>query len=516
MRGLLSPALFCLAVMTLGSAAVQAQDWRTAGYDAQRSQWVRSDRKIAPDTVKSPDFQLLWKMEFENEPRQMSAMTPPVLLDRLVGFRGFRALAFFGTSSGRIYAVDTDLARIEWERRIESGPVAPNATIACPGGLTSGLARPTRAEFPPPSFGGGGRRAPATSGVGQPDAGAITLQPQDRPTPRAAEDPTPSTRVGQPVGNPLAGLSLLYAVTSDGMFHSMHASNAATQVAPIPFLPPNAHARGLIVIDDTAYVATVNGCGGVPDGVWALNLETKEVTHWTDPDSQGSTRGMFGFALGSDGKPYVGASNAAIAILEPKTLTTDNRWALPSPGGGLTSTPIIIDYDDSDYAAAATSDGTIKVQPPESSSKQYFDAKGSSPASALATWKDESGVTWILASTENSVDAYKFVERNGSPALERGWTKAIAAPLPPMIVNGVVFAAASGEFRGSDNAAERVRRSTHATLYALNGQTGTELWNSGEAIQSFSTGAGLAAGNGSIYVSTYDGTMYAFGFPIEH
>lgn len=516
MRGLLSLALVCIGAITLGGIAAQAQDWRTAGYDAQRSQWVRSDRKIAADTVKSPDFELLWKMQFENEPRQMSAMTPPVLLDRLVGFKGFRALAFFGTSSGRIYAVDTDLARIEWEKRIESGPIAADATIACPGGLTAGLARPTRAEFPPPTFSGGGRRAPASSGVGQPAAGAITLQPQDRPVRRADEDPTPSTRVGQPVGNPLAGQSLLYALTSDGMFHSMHASNGAMQVAPIPFLPPNAHARGLIVIDDTAYVATVNNCGGVPDGMWALNMKTKEVTQWPKAGNPAATvGGLFGFAMGSDGRLYVGASNAAITILEPKTLNTSTLGALPSPLGDLTLTPIIIDFNSNDYAAAATSDGTIRVTP-SGSPTQSFTAKGTSPASALATWKDESGVTWILASTADSIDAWKVVERNGTPALERGWTKAIAAPLPPMIVNGVVFAAASGENRGSDNAAERVRRSTHATLYALNGETGAELWNSGDSIRSFATGGGLAAGNGNIYVSTYDGTMYSFGFPIEH
>ena len=514
MRRFLSSALFCLGTIALSGVAAQAQDWRTAGYDAQRSQWVRSDRKIAPDTVKSPEFQLLWKMQFENEPRQMSAMTPPVLLDRLVGFRGFRALAFFGTSSGRIYAVDTDLARIEWERRIESGPISPDATIACPGGLTAGLARPTRAEFPPPSFSGGGRRAPALSGVGQPAAGAITLQPQDRPTPRAAEDPTPSARVGQPVGNPLAGLSLLYAVTSDGMFHSMHASNGSTQVAPIPFLPPNAHARGLIVIDDMAYVATVNGCGGVPDGVWALNLETKEVTRW--PKEGNPTEpvgGMFGFAMGSDGRPYVGDADGRINVVE-QTLTSSRAVRVFSENSGVTATPVVLDFNDRDYIVAAGSDGLIGLLPADGGSAATV--KGSMPAGALAAWKHESGVTWVLAATENSVDAYKIVERNGAPALERGWTKAIAAPLPPMIVNGVVFAAASGEYRGSDNAAERVRRSTHATLYALDGEPGAEQWNSGDAIQSFSTGAGLAAGNFNVYVSTYDGTMYAFGFPMEH
>jgi outer membrane protein assembly factor BamB len=515
MRALLSAASFCLGALVLGGDAARAQDWRTAGYDAQRSQWVRSDRKITTDTVKSPQFELLWKMQFENEPRQMSAMTPPVLLERLVGFRGFRALAFFGTSSGRIYAVDTDLGLVEWEKRIESGPISPDATIACPGGLTAGLARPTRAEFPPPGFGGARRRTPATSGVGQPAAGAITLQPQEQATPRAAEDPTPSARVGRPVGNPNGGASLLYALTSDGMFHSMHASNGATQVAPIPFLPPNVHARGLIVIDDTVYVATVNGCGGVPDGVWALNMETKEVTEWPKAGNRTVVSGgIFGFAMGSDGKPYVSSSDGAVSILEAKTLSSD-RPIRVADGISLTATPMVVDFNNRDYMAVAGRDKSIRLLP-SSAQGSSLTATGSSPASALATWKDEGGTTWILASTENSVDAWKIVERNGAATLERGWTKQIAAPLPPMIVNGVVFAAASGEHRGSNRAAGRVRRSKHARLYALNGETGVELWNSSDAIQSFSTGGGLAAGNGNIYVSTYDGALYSFGFPIEH
>lgn len=515
MRGLLSPALFCLGTLALGGIAAQAQDWRTAGFDAQRSQWMRSNGDIAPDTVKSPDFELLWTVQVKNEPRQMSAMTPPVLLERIVGYRGFRALGFFGTSDGHIYAVDTDLARMEWERRIDSGPISPDATIACPGGITSMLARPTRYEFPPPSFGRGGRRTPATSAVGQPKAGAVTLQPRDRPAPRSVEEP-PSARVGQPLGNPNSGLSLVYAVTSDGMFHSFHVSNGATHVAPIPFLPPNAHARGLLVIDDTAYVATVNNCGGVPDGVWALNLETKEVTRWPKAGNPPSTvDGLFGFAMGSDGKPYVAGVGGSVNVLEPKALSSTRPIRVFGDGVSLTATPIVVDFNNRDYMAVAGGDGSISVLTGEAASASAT-VKGSSPASALATWRDESGVTWILASTETSVDAYKIVERNGTATLERGWTKAIAAPLPPMIVNGVVFAAASGEFRGSDNAAERVRRSTHATLYALNGETGAELWNSGDAIKSFSTGTGLSAGNLHVYVSTYDGTLYAFGFPMEH
>jgi len=38
----------------------------------------------------------------------------------------------------------------------------------------------------------------------------------------------------------------------------------------------DANASGLIVLDDTAYVTTSGNCGGVDNGLWALNLATKK------------------------------------------------------------------------------------------------------------------------------------------------------------------------------------------------------------------------------------------------
>ena len=60
------------------------------------------------------EFAFLWKMKIENASRQLNSLTPPVLLDRLIGYRGFKSLAFFGGSDDRVFAVDTDLARPAW------------------------------------------------------------------------------------------------------------------------------------------------------------------------------------------------------------------------------------------------------------------------------------------------------------------------------------------------------------------------------------------------------------------
>ena len=63
---------------------------------------------------------------------------------------------------------------------------------------------------------------------------------------------------------------------------------------------------------------------------------------------------------------------------------------------------------------------------------------------------------------------------------------------------------------GFNNAANRVARSTHATLYALDGRTGRELWSSGDQIKSFNHFSGLSVANGRVYIGTYDGVLYCF------
>ena len=91
---------------------------------------------------------------------------------------------------------------------------------------------------------------------------------------------------------------------------------------------------------------------------------------------------------------------------------------------------------------------------------------------------------------------------------------------PPVVANGVVFAYGSGENTaqadvdsglGFNTAANRVAKSTHATIYALDARTGKELWSSGDQITSFNHFSGLSVANGRVYIGTYDGMLYCFG-----
>jgi outer membrane protein assembly factor BamB len=102
-----------------------------------------------------------------------------------------------------------------------------------------------------------------------------------------------------------------------------------------------------------------------------------------------------------------------------------------------------------------------------------------------------------------------------------------------VIANGVVFTYAAGEdasqvladkawdepggpvYGGglSSGPVRRIASSRRAALYALDGQSGKELWSSGNTIESWNHFSGLTVANGRAYIATFDGTLYCFGIP---
>ena len=494
-------------------------DWVTAGFDPNRSGWVRSDPKISVAGLQKPGaFTFLWKMKFDNQPRQMN-LTTPILMERIIGYRGFRALAFVGGSSNKIFVVDSDLARSEWDVQLPGGP-AHQATPNCPGGLTSAVARPGSASFPPnPTAGGGGpgRGTPAQSAVGEPGEGAVTLarlaarRNAAAPTPQRVKPqmPAQSPRAGgRPIGTGPGGfgrgISPVYAISASGALHMLNVQNGAEAYKPVPFVPANSNASGLVIVDNLAYAVTDGDCGSAPAAVWAMDLDTDQVTSW---QAQGGVAGSAGVAVGGDGTVFVATRRGELAALEPRSLK--HKASYRAEGQEFTTSPVAFPFGERTFVAAATAGGQLHVVDAAGmaavATTTFPSSKDFKPG-ALATWQDLGGTRWLLVPSPKAVVAFKLIDRNGAPALEPGWTsREMATPVTPIIMNGVVFAASSGSLR-----------SDPAVLYALDGASGKELWNSGRTITSFVHGAGLSGGASQVYLATYDGTLYAFGFPIEH
>ncbi len=500
----------CFPLLAAVASLAHAQgrgggDWLTSGSDAQRSNWTRTDPKISRESMAKPGFGLAWKIKLADEP------TTPVTLDRYIGYRGFRALAYMGSASGNIVAVDTDLGRVEWQKPLGS-PAARAASGACSGGMTANVTRPTYFGFPamPSGRGGGGVRGNAAkSAVGQPGEGAPIIAELEARAAAAAAAPArgagrgPAPAAGRAVPNLndiySPRVSLVEALSADGMLHLMYVASGKEPGPPVPFVPAGANARGLIMVDRVAYVTTSRGCGGAPNGVWALDLDSKAVSSWK---ASSDVAGNEGPAFGGDGTIYVATTGGDVTALEPKTLQVKSTYH--SAGAGFTSTPVVFEYKDKVMLAVAAKDGSIQVL--DSAALDGAPVAKSQPssdlnASALTTWQDMSGTRWILAASKGSIVTWKFSDQG----LQPGWvSRDMLSPMTPLVINGVVFAASAGD------------RTRPAVLYAFDGEGGREFWNSGSTITSPVHNGGLSASGSQVYLGTSDGTIYAFAFPIEH
>jgi outer membrane protein assembly factor BamB len=507
-------ALLC-SPLAYGQFGRGQGDWSTAGADAARSSWVRSDAKISVASLQKPGFAFLWKVKADGNP------TVPAILTGYIGYRGFRSLGYLGGGSGKITALDTDLGRIEWQKQVGTA-AAQNGGAACPGGMTANVSRMVPAAIPSapgPGGGGRGRGGAAKSAVGEPDEGSVIIAQVASASagrgggPGRPAAPPPALPGGRGAAGRGAGRgpgggggfvrqpNYIYSISSDGMLHSMYVSNGEEPQPAIPFLPANANAQGLIVVDAVAYTATSHACGGAPNAVWALDVATKDVASWKP--ASGDIAGTNGPAIAPDETVFVTTTAGDLVALEGKTLKVKGTYAA---GSEFTSSPLIFESKDKVVVAATTKDGRLHLVDSENLAAPLATAQAAAPGTvfapgALASWQDPAGTRWILASSSASVVAWKVTDQGVEP----GWISgAMVAPAPPLIINGVVFALSTGNAR------------TPAVLYALDSATGKELWNSGKTMTAHAQGGAFSGGGTQVYVATHEGTLYTFGFPMEH
>jgi outer membrane protein assembly factor BamB len=276
---------------------------------------------------------------------------------------------------------------------------------------------------------------------------------------------------------------------------------------------------------------------------------SSEVISWKT--NGGSVAGTAGVALGTDGTVYVATGDGtqsatafsnAVVSLDGKTLTAKDSF---TPGKTpFTTSPVVFRYKDKDLIAAANKDGRVYLldgaqlggadhRTPLAKSPLYTSGMGEFAAGAVSTFEDTTGARWLLVAsagpihaeakaaasngpvTSGAIVAFKLIDQGGVLSLQPAWvSRDMTAPVTPTIVNGVVFALASGE-NVQVAAAQRAQRSTPAILYALDAATGRELWTSGTSIGSFVHAIGPAANDSQVYVVGHDGTLYTFGFDVE-
>jgi outer membrane protein assembly factor BamB len=513
-------AVISLACAGVANAQGRPLDWSFYGGDAQRTGWEKSDIRITKDNVK--DFQLVLKRKFDNKEKGPRSLTPPVLIGMLISYKGFKELAFVADSSDNLWSIDADLDRVFWKRHFETSSEKPKATGTSPD--CSAMVTATPSLTPPMNF----AARPRTAGA------AAAAAPAAPATPPPGRGILGAGGFGAP--------RPAFAVSSDGKLHLLNTSTGEDVGPAMNFLPPGAKASALTVLDGVVYTTTGSGCGGAPNAVWAIDLNTPEAKVTTFALNGGGVSPLGGLAMGTDGTVYVqtGAGSNTVLALTPKDLKLKDSFAITGGSGTSLTTPVVFAHNERDVIVTGGADGRLYLLDSQSlggSDKKTplyqtapLSTGGNGAWGGLSTWQDQDGTRWVLApvwgpvnpelkalanngsAPNGSIIGFRVEESNGKPVLTPAWvSRDMNSPLPPVITSGVVFAVSAGEY----GPGERPKGSTHATLYALDGTSGKEMYTTGNQVTAPGGLNGVTIANGRVYFTTNDNTLYAFGIFLE-
>ena len=491
-------------------------NWLTDGGDPQRTSWQRNETLISPATVR--EMALIWKVKLDNQPRQMHNLFAPLIISDVHVAGAPREIAVIAGVSDNIYGIDVETGKQLWKHHFDStyADSGRSGGPLCPGGQTA--------------------------------------------TPIAVPTETP-------------GKYKVYAISWDGRLRTLDPATGE-EIAPAElFLPPNGKPYALNIHNNVLYTTTAQGCGGTPNQFYGFDLGTKRVGSF-NPGS-GGLWPRLGPSIGKDGSVYAGSGDgdyfperqiygqAIIAVKQnPETKALEmTDWYAPTNAYWLrkrdldmNATGPVFDFKGKEYTVHTSKECRVWLLDTSSlggedhrtpayrtplicNEEVQFAAAG--VWGALATWEESNGTRWILVPfwgpkhsafkapieygqvVQGAVAAFKLEEKAGKLQLSPAWlSRNMWQADPVVIANGVVFAYGNGEDAAQasfdtglayNTSPNRIARSGHATLYALDALTGAELWSSGDQITSFSHFSSLAVANGRVYLGTFDGTMYCFG-----
>ena len=522
-RSCVTRAVVCMALAAVLIAVPEGQsppkaNWLTDGGDPHRNAWQRNETIITKDSVKQ--MKLAWKVQLDNEPRQMHSLLSTLVVSDVATKDGLKQIAVVAGSSDNLYGIDVEKGALLWKRKFDNTFVEPAVArgptgILCPGGLT------------------------ATPVIGPTDT---------------------------------AGKFIVYAISWDGRLRKVDVATGVEIEPAELFLPPNGKPYGLNLWKNVIYTTTAQGCGGNPNAAYAYDLATKKVGQYL-PGSGGMWP-RSGPSLGKDGTLYAGTGDGdyyperqvygqtIIAVKQdPETkamvlkdwYTPSNAFWLRKRDLDMNVTGPVFDWKGKEYlvqsskecrlwlletAALGGEDHRTPVYRTPLICNEDVNFASTGPWGALASWEDKDGTRYVLVPFwgpvhsrfrapieygdvfRGAVASFKMEDKAGKVVLTPVWlSRDMDRAEPPVIANGVVFAYGSGENTAQADteqglsfftAANRIARSTHATLYALDAHTGKELWSSGDAITSFSHFGGLSVANGRVYIGTFDGMVYSF------
>jgi outer membrane protein assembly factor BamB len=513
------------AAMLMSGATVWASEYLTNGADPGRTGWMKDEKVFTTANVK--DMKLLWKIKLESTPREMHNLFNPLVAERVTTPQGAREMAVVAGVSDDLFGIDVASGEMMWKKHFDTTFTAGGGrgSTLCPGGQT---AVPAVVQTSPGKY-----TVYAVSWDGR-------LWQKNLSD---GEDVAPPEKFMPPNGKPYA-LNLvdgvIYTASAQGcggVQNAFYSFDLATRKSSM-FLPAGGGLWGR------------RGAAVSPEGVIYLGT---------------------GDAQYNPATKSLGNAIVAVKLDANKQLQLADYFAAPNSNWlwrrdlDVNVTPMAFDYKGKKFLVGTSKEckvwlldrdalggedhrTALYTTPLLCNDDAAFDARGA--WGSMAAWQDARGTQWVLvpfwgpvsrnfhAPIEygrpqlGGVGAYKLEEKAGKWQLTPAWLSTEMNMAEEVIVaNGVVFAYGSGEdatqtvqdnawdapgggrFGGGldSSAGRRIPNSGHATLFALDAQTGKELWSSGNQITSWNHFSGLTVANGRAYLGTFDGTLYCFG-----
>ena len=506
--------LGCFAGGSLQAQSAGGAEWTTSSFNPQRDAWQRDETRISAQNAGK--IELLWKSKTDNKTMGMQSFREPLIVNGVKTMSGARTVAIFAGSSNDVFVVDADTGTMVWQKKLKW--------------------MSDQSQEP-----GEGRGFICTNALS-------------------------ATPVITPAG---VGERTLYVITTDGYLHMIDPATGDEKEKAVQMLPGvYGKPYGLNFVNGVVYTITGQGCGGVPNALYAYDTVMKKVTISSPP--QGGLWGTAGPSVGSDGTiyfesgdhPYDAKAGLLSTSLQAYTFangtlvlkdyyTPSNYEWLTKRDLDLNTTPVIFPYKGRDVLVGGGKEGRFFLldskliggadhQTPLFRSELIANANVNFQTEgtwgSFAAWKSGDGTQWVMApnggpttvkfpisygdTPNGGILAFKVEEKNGKIVMANAWqSRDMMTAEPPVVANGLVFVVAGGEFTGQTNekegglfsAEDRIKRSVPAKLYVLDARTGKELYSSGDQIASFLHQAGLSVARGRILFGTFDGTIYCFG-----
>lgn len=511
----------CLALTASSAPTLLAADYLTAGVDPARTGWMTDEKVITK--ANASGIHLLWKTKLPSKPREMHNLFSPLIAQHVRTSAGEKEVAVVAGVSDQLWGLDAKTGEVLWENKFEiSGLTSqgPQSGILCPGGQTAVpvIQKLEDGVYKIWALGGDGRIRQIDAATGK------DLAPPEKFAPPA----------GKAYALNLVG-DFIYTVQAQGCGGSTYQLDAFNiKTRRTTALYPGG--GGLWGRRGAAVDTEGRIYEGTGDGPYdPAGKQLGNVLFQAKPDANGQLQMLGWFAPPNANYLYKHDLDMNVT---PFALNYSGRKFLI--GTSKECKLWLLDRDNFGGGDAAAHHQTLDTSGLICNDRQVFDVGGvwGSPSGYINTrneawvyvpfWGPKSvtfrpPLTYEPAPKSGGVAAFTIQQVGGKWKWVPKWlSEDIEIGEETLIANDIVFTYGSGENTSQGSGKERAwdqppvvgtrpDLSTHATLYALDAQTGKTLWSSKDEITSWNHFSGITVANGRIYVGTFDGTTWCFG-----